>query len=547
MSLYYFWPMNENEKSTAEKKTKPASDSRQTGARALSQNFFEYGKIPPQALDLEEAVLGGLLLEQNALSAVVDFIKPEVFYLEAHKKIYSAIQDLFAKQKPIDLLTVTNELKNKGDLEVVGGAYYVAQLTRRVASAANIEYHARIVVQKYIQRRLIEISSEITKDAFDDTIDVFDMLDKAEQKLFSVSENNLRRDHSDMLTLVSEAVKYIEKAKDSDGSYRGVPSSFSELDRITSGWQKSDLVVLAARPGMGKTAFVLSMARNIAVMLKRAVAVFSLEMSAIQLVTRLISSETRLPADKLKKGDLKEHEWQQLNSRLNNLMHAPLYIDDTPALTIFELRAKARRMKQQYNIELIVIDYIQLMQGGVDKGNREQEISNISRSLKSLAKELDIPIIALSQLNRSVETRTGTKKPILSDLRESGAIEQDADMVLFIYRPEYYKFDQLEDGTPSAGVAQLIIAKHRNGAIGEINLRFNANYAQFTDFDEINYDSPGNIYPNENFENNTMILPSKMNDDDGSDSFQDDEGYRQDDDNNDDDLAPDGLSKDTPF
>jgi replicative DNA helicase len=537
--------MNENEKTVAEKTGKPASEARSVGARALSQNFFEYGKVPPQALDLEEAVLGGLLLEQNALTAVVDFLKPDVFYMEAHKKIYSAIQDLFAKQKPIDLLTVTHELKSKGDLEIVGGAYYIAQLTRRVASAANIEYHARIIVQKYIQRRLIEISSEITKDAFEDTMDVFDLLDKAEQKLFSVSENNLRRDHSDMLTLVSEAVKYIEKAKDSDGSYRGVPSGFSQLDRITAGWQNSDLLVLAARPGMGKTAFVLSMARNITVDLKRPVAVFSLEMSSIQLVTRLISSETRLPADKLKKGELKEHEWQQLNSRLNNLMHAPLYIDDTPALTIFELRAKARRMKQQYNIELIIIDYIQLMQGSVDKGNREQEISNISRSLKSLAKELDIPIIALSQLNRSVETRTGTKKPILSDLRESGAIEQDADMVLFIYRPEYYKFDQLEDGTPAAGVAQLIIAKHRNGALAEINLRFNANYAQFTDFDDVGYDASSNFYPNENFESNTMIVQSKMNDEVDSD---DDLSGMQFGSNNDiDDLADDGLPKDAPF
>jgi len=320
--------------------------------------------------------------------------------------------------------------------------------------------------------------------------------------------------------------------------------AFSPLDRITAGWQNSDLVVLAARPGMGKTAFVLSMARNITVDLKRPVAVFSLEMSSIQLVTRLIASETRLPADKLKKGELKEHEWQQLNSRLNNLMHAPLYIDDTPALTIFELRAKARRMKQQYGIELIIIDYIQLMQGSVDKGNREQEISNISRSMKSLAKELDIPIIALSQLNRSVETRTGTKKPILSDLRESGAIEQDADMVLFIYRPEYYKFDELEDGTPSAGVAELIIAKHRNGALADVKLRFNAQFAQFTDFDDIAYDAPNNILPNENFDNNIMIMQSKMNDDVDDDKTSNDHF----DNNNDiDDLADDGLTVEPPF
>ncbi len=536
--------MNENEKNTAGISSKSASDGRSGGARSLTAALFEYGKVPPQALDLEEAVIGGLLLEQNALSAVIDFLKPEVFYLEAHKKIYSAIQDLFARQKPIDMLTVTHELKAKGDLEMVGGAYYIAQLTRRVASAANIEYHARIVVQKYIQRRLIEIASEITKDAYEDTTDVFDMLDKAEQKLFAVSENNLRRDHADMQSLVIEAVKYIENARNSDGSYRGVPSGFSALDRITAGWQNSDLIVLAARPGMGKTAFVLSMARNITVGLNRPVAFFSLEMSSIQLVTRLIASETRLSADKLKKGELLEHEWQQLNSRINNLIAAPLYIDDTPALTIFELRAKARRMKQQYGIQLIVIDYIQLMQGSVDKGNREQEISNISRSLKSLAKELDIAIIALSQLNRSVETRTGSKKPILSDLRESGAIEQDADMVLFIYRPEYYKFDTLEDGTPSAGVAQLIIAKHRNGALADINLRFNANFAQFTDFEEGSYIEPGErISSNVNFESKAMILPSKMNDEpdyNSPDQFL----YNSD---SDDEIGEDGFPVTPPY
>lgn len=534
--------MNENEKTTAEKSSKSFVDIRSSAAKSINTGLFEYGKIPPQAIELEEAVIGGLLLEQNALSAVIDFLKPEVFYLEAHKKIFAAIQDLFARQKPIDMLTVTHELKAKGDLEIVGGAYYIAQLTRRVASAANIEYHARIVVQKYIQRRLIEISSEITRDAFEDTIDVFDLLDKAEQKLFSVSENNLRRDHSDMQSLVSEAVKSIENAKNSDGSYRGVPSGFSALDRITGGWQNSDLIVLAARPGMGKTAFVLTMARNISVELNRPVAFFSLEMAAIQLVTRLIASETRLPAEKLRRGDLKEHEWQQLNARLNNLMEAHLYIDDTPALTIFELRAKARRMKQQYDIQLIVIDYIQLMQGTVERGNREQEISNISRSLKSLAKELDIPIIALSQLNRSVETRTGSKKPILSDLRESGAIEQDADMVLFIYRPEYYKFDQMEDGTPSAGMAQLIIAKHRNGPLADINLRFNAQYAQFTDYEGVSYLQSGNqIFPNENYETNAVIMPSKMNLDDSMDGA-DNDFYSS----GDDELDENGMPKESP-
>jgi len=526
--------MAENQNTQVDKDKKSGGSRRSGPARTQAQGIFEYGKIPPQARDLEEAVLGALLLETNALSAVVDILKPEVFYTEAHKKIYSAIHELFAKQQPIDLLTVTHELKSRGDLEMVGGAFYIAQLTQRVGSAANIEHHARIIIQKYIQRSLIEIASEITKDAYEDSTDVFDLLDNAEQKLFSVSENNLRRDHSDMPSLVSEAVKNIEKAKDHDGTYRGVPSGFSKLDRMTAGWQKSDLIVLAARPGMGKTAFVLSMARNISVDFKRPVAIFSLEMASVQLVTRLIASETRLTADKLKKGELKDFEWQQLNDRIGKLIDAPLYIDDTPALTIFELRAKARRMKQQYDIELIVIDYIQLMQGSSDKGNREQEISNISRSMKSLAKELDVPIIALSQLNRSVETRGGLKKPILSDLRESGAIEQDADMVLFIYRPEYYKIDTMEDQSPSAGKAELIIAKHRNGALADIKMRFIAEFAQFADDDEFDFGGGDEMPQNESFDENGqgyIIRPSKMNDDSENDS----------------NLSDDGLTNKSPF
>jgi replicative DNA helicase len=530
--------MAENQNTQVDQEKKLGAARRPGSIRTQSQGIFEYGKIPPQARDLEEAVLGALLLEQNALSAVVDILKPDVFYTEAHKKIYSAIHELFAKQQPIDLLTVTHELKTRGDLEMVGGAFYIAQLTQRVGSAANIEHHARIIIQKFIQRSLIEIASEITKEAYEDSNDVFDLLDNAEQKLFSVSENNLRRDHSDMPTLVRDAVKNIEKAKDHDGTYRGVPSGFSKLDRLTAGWQKSDLIVLAARPGMGKTAFVLSMARNISVDFKRPVAVFSLEMASVQLVTRLIASETRLSADKLKRGDLKDFEWQQLNDRIGKLIDAPLYIDDTPALTIFELRAKARRMKQQYNIELIIIDYIQLMQGSSDKGNREQEISNISRSLKSLSKELDVPIIALSQLNRSVETRGGLKKPILSDLRESGAIEQDADMVVFIYRPEYYKIDVMEDQTPSAGKAELIIAKHRNGALADIKMRFIAEFAQFADDDEFDYGTTETMPQNEKFDENGqayIIRSSKMNDD------------TNDGDNFSDNFSDDGLPSKSPF
>ena len=479
------------------------------------QNIYaEHGRVPPQAVDLEEAILGALMLEQNALTTVVDILKPDVFYKEAHQRIYAAIHRLFAKSEPVDILTVTNELKSSGELELIGGAYFITQLTNRVASTANIEYHSRIITQKYIQRELIKISSEVIRDAFEDTTDVFDLLDKAEQNLFSVSENNFRRDYDSMQSLVREAIRDIETARDHEGNLRGIPSGFTDLDRITAGWQKSDLVILAARPGMGKTAFVLSMARNIAVDFNIPLAVFSLEMSSIQLVTRLISSETQLSADKLKKGNLENYEWEQLNAKIGKLVDAPLFIDDTPALSIFELRAKCRRLKAQHNIQMVIVDYIQLMStGGDNKGNREQEISTISRSLKALAKELNVPVITLSQLNRSVETRGGSKRPILSDLRESGAIEQDADLVMFIYRPEYYKIDQDEEGNPTKGMAELIIAKHRNGALADVKMQFIDRYAKFMDYEGGNYDVPGDLPSEYDYPvDNSYTVQSRMND-----------------------------------
>jgi len=479
------------------------------------QAFPEHGKLPPQAVDMEEAVLGAIMLEKDALTAVIDILKPQVFYKEAHQKIFSAILILFSKAEPVDILTVTNQLKSSGELEIVGGPFYITQLTNRIASGANVEFHARIISQKFIQRELIRISSDIIKDAYEDTTDVFDLLDKAESNLFAVSESNLRRNFENMSELVSEAIKEIQAAKDQDGHLRGVPSGFTELDRITSGWQKSDLIIIASRPGMGKTAFALSMARNMAIDFNKPVAVFSLEMASIQLVTRLISSETQLSSDKLKKGNLENYEWQQLNSQINKLMDAPIFIDDTPGLSIFELRAKCRRLKAQHNIELILVDYLQLMSAAADqKSNREQEISLISRSLKGLAKELNIPILALSQLSRAVETRAGSKKPILSDLRESGAIEQDADMVLFIYRPEYYNIDQDEDGNPTTGSAIINIAKHRNGALGDISLRFINQFAKFVDPENTEYSPVENMEANTNFDNqqNVRTIPSKMND-----------------------------------
>ena len=500
---------------------RPFGDATKRNLLTPEQVFANQGRIPPQATDLEEVVLGALMLEKEAVNEVIDILSPEAFYLDKHQKIFAAIKSLFGKSEPIDILTVTNELKQRGELEMVGGAYYISKLTNRVVSAANIEYHARIIMQKHIQRQLILISSDMIHEAFEDTSDVFDLLDKAENNLFQISENNLRRSYDSMQDLVSKAIKEIQNAKNADDKLRGVPSGYTELDRITQGWQKSDLIILAARPSMGKTAFALNLARNAAVNFNRPVAFFSLEMSSVQLVTRLISTETSLTADKLRSGDLAEYEWQQLNTKVTPLTDAPIFIDDTPQLSIFELRAKCRRLKQQHDIQMIFIDYLQLMTAkGGDKGlNREQEISTISRSLKSLAKELEIPVLALSQLSRSVEQRPGSKKPILSDLRESGAIEQDADMVMFIYRPEYYKDGADAEDKPK-GYSIIDIAKHRNGKLGEVELRFVGQYARFEEFEQgFDNSSFTTIGPNNQFDSQPQVYSSKMNDDDGMSSY----------------------------
>jgi replicative DNA helicase len=484
-------------------------------------NADEVGKLPPQALDLEEAVLGAMLLESTAVNAAIDVLKSDSFYKEAHRRIFSAIADLFQKSEPIDILTVTQALRKSGDIDLVGGAYYIAQLTNRVASTANVEQHARIVAQKYIQRELIRVSSLIQREAYEDTTDVFELLDSAESQLFEVAEGNIRKSYDSMGSLVHEAVKGIDAARDNKDGVSGVPSGFTDLDRVTGGWQRSDMVVLAARPGMGKTAFVLSMARNMAVDYKVPVAVFSLEMAGVQLVQRLIASETGIAAEKLRKGTLSDDEYAMLHQRIGKLADAPLFIDDTPGLSIFELRAKCRRLKAQHGIDMVIIDYLQLMTaGGEGKGgNREQEISQISRSIKSIAKELNVPIIALSQLSRSVETRGGDRRPILSDLRESGAIEQDADIVCFIYRAEYYGFtdpkDQPNERDPR-GLGELIIAKHRNGALENIYLRFQGALAKFSNYDSFGEEAPvfAAMQPNTAFSGaqQTMTRPSRMND-----------------------------------
>lgn len=452
---------------------------------SLSPVAQQLGKLPPQAVDIEEAVLGALMLEKDALSAVIDVLRPECFYKDSHQKIFGAIHYLFHKAEPIDILTVTHTLKKSGELELVGGAYYITQLTSRIASAANIEYHARIILQKYIQRELIRISGETIKDAYEDTMDVLNLLDRAEKNLFEIAEGNIRRNFEDMQSLISKAIKEIEVASNQTSGITGVPSGFTELDRVTAGWQKSDLIIIAARPGMGKTAFVLTMARNAAVQFKRPVAFFSLEMSSIQLVNRLISSEAEITSEKIRKGQLANHEWEQLNAKIKPLTEAPLYIDDTPALSVFELRAKCRRLVAEKKVCMIIIDYLQLMVAGNDNrnGNREQEISTISRSLKAIAKELSVPIIALSQLSRAVETRGSSKRPQLSDLRESGAIEQDADMVMFIYRPEYYGLTEDESAQSTQGIAEINVAKNRNGALKTVQLKFIGHLTKFADLD----------------------------------------------------------------
>ncbi len=446
---------------------------------------LEKGKLPPQALDLEEAVLGAMMIDKKGIDDVIDILHPEAFYDIKHQEIYAAIYSLFQNSEPIDLLSVSSQLKKVGKLEVAGGDFYLIGLTQKVASSAHIEFHSRIILQKYIQRRLITISAEIIQNAYDETIDVFDLLDDAEGKLFEVTQGNLKKGAEVAENLVQQAITKIQEISNKEGM-SGLATGFTKLDALTSGWQPSDLIIIAARPGMGKTAFVISMAKNMAIDFQYPVALFSLEMSSVQLITRMISSETGLTSEKLRKGNLEPHEWEQLNVKVKKLSDAPIFIDDTPALSIFDLRAKARRLVSQHGVKIIIIDYLQLMTAGGAGGNREQEISTISRNLKALGKELNIPVIALSQLSRAVETRGGSKRPLLSDLRESGAIEQDADIVSFIFRPEYYGMTEWDDDdhTPCEGQGEFIVAKHRNGGLDNIRLKFTGHLAKFSDLEE---------------------------------------------------------------
>ena len=461
------------------------------------------GKMPPQDSELEEVVLGAMLLEKDAFAVVSELLSAECFYNDSHQIIFEAITKLFTGDHPIDMLTVTEELRRMGKLEEVGGAYYIAQLTNRVASAAHIEYHSRLIYQKYLQREIIRLSGVFQTKAYDETVDVQDLLEEAENSLFMLSQGTMKKDPMQINTIINDAIDKIKNAvKRSDG-LSGVPSGFKELDEITSGWQDSNMIVVAARPSMGKTAFVLTMARNIAVDYNLPVAFFSLEMSSIELINRLIVSETELETEKIKNGNLVQEEWEHLYSKIRKLENAPIYVDDTAGLNIFELRAKSRRLKKNHDIKLLIVDYLQLMiASGLKPSNRQEEVSMISRSLKALAKELNIPIIALSQLNRNNESRSGDgKRPLLSDLRESGAIEQDADMVIFIHRPEKYGITDI-NGNSTAGLAEIIVAKHRNGRTDDINLRFRPEVIRFENYTENRFDTGYG----------TQTLGSKMND-----------------------------------
>lgn len=473
-------------------------------ARSKAQ-FTDDAKIQPQDKEIEDAVLGALMLERDAYAIVCDLLRPESFYDPGNQKIYAAINKLGVMQQPIDMLTVTQQLRADGALDDVGGPVRISELTSNVASAAHIEYHARIVAQKFLARRLISFCSEIEKKSFDESYDIDDLLQEAEGKLFEISQGNLKKDFTQIDPVINSAMGQIEAAGKRESGLSGLQTGFHNLDKLTSGWQNSDLIIIAARPAMGKTAFVLSMAKNMAVDYNTPVAIFSLEMSNLQLVNRLISNVCEIEGEKIKSGRLSRQEWEQLNSRVRSLFSAPLYVDDSPSLSILELRTKARRLVKEHGVKIIIIDYLQLMNAtGMKFGSREQEVSMISRSLKQLAKELNIPVIALSQLSRKVEERNdGNKRPQLSDLRESGAIEQDADIVCFIHRPEYYTRSTTDaENRDIRGMAEFIVAKHRSGSVDDIEMTFVARFARFQNRSE--------PMP---FEKGTMA--SKINDDPG--------------------------------
>ena len=452
-----------------------------------------YGHLQPQAMEIERVVIGALLIDKDAFTVVSEIIRPETFYDPRHQKMYEAIQSLNLHERPVDIVTVQEELRHLGALDEVGGLDYLVEISSQVASSAHIEYHARILAQKFLARQLIKFASMIETDAFDETVDVDDLMQKAERELFDLSQKNMTQDFVQIDPIIDEAHRILMRAAENKGGLTGVPTGYTKLDEITSGWQQSDLVIIAGRPAMGKTSFALSIAKNIAVDHRLPIAFFSLEMNKVQLVDRLMSNVCSIPGSKILSGQLDEAEWKRFDDRIRYLQGAPIYMDDTPGLSIFELRTKARRLVREHDIKVIMIDYLQLMNAnGARFGSRQEEVSTISRSLKGLAKELNIPILALSQLNRSTEQREGLegKRPQLSDLRESGAIEQDADMVLFVHRPEYYHIYADEKGQDLHGMAQIIIAKHRKGATGDVLLSFRGEFTRFANPEDNDYSLP---------------------------------------------------------
>lgn len=433
---------------------------------------------PPAAPEIEAAVLGAMMIEKEAVPKAIELLTAESFYLKEHQQIFQAMLSLFEAGEPVDTVTVYEELNKREQIEQIGGAVYLSKLSQNISSAANIEYHSKIILEKEILRGLITSTHDIARAAYEGSEDAFDILDEAERRIFEITESHLKKSFQGMDRAVRDALEYIEAIHSNTKQKFSVPTGFYELDEMLGGFQKSDLVILAARPSMGKTAFALSLARNAAIDHKIPVAIFSLEMATMQLVIRMLCSEGRLNAHLVRTGKLPHEEGVKLSKNAHKLIESPVYVDDTPAQTVLEIRAKARRLKVEKNVGLIIIDYLQLMQGPAKVESREREISHISRSLKSLAKELNIPIIALAQLNRAVETRTD-KRPQLSDLRESGSIEQDADVVIFLNRPEYYGIMKDENGNSNEGVAEIIIGKQRNGPVGTVRLAFIKDYARF--------------------------------------------------------------------
>lgn len=465
---------------------KNLNNDKTSKSKSKSKSSFDstYGHLQPQALDVEKVVLGALMIDKDAFSIISEILNPDTFYEPRNKKIFTAIRSLNMNEYPVDIMSVTEELKKEGTLEDVGGPAYIIELSSHVASSAHIEYHARILAQKFLARQLISFASNIETKAFDETVDVNELMQEAEGSLFELSQRNMKKDYVQIDPVITKAVEILQKASANSGGLTGVPTGFAKLDEKTSGWQSSDLVIIAGRPAMGKTSFALSLAKNIAVDYQTPIAFFSLEMNNVQLVNRLISNVCEIPGNKMLNGQLSPDEWERLDKNIRRLQGAPLYIDDTAGLSIFELRTKARRLVREKGVKIIMIDYLQLMNAsGMRFGSRQEEVSKISQSLKGLAKELDIPILALSQLNRTVENREGLdgKRPQLSDLRESGAIEQDADMVLFVHRPEYYHIVEDDKGNDLRGMAQIIIAKHRKGATGDVLLKFRGEFTRFQD------------------------------------------------------------------